>query len=123
MCAEDVEKLVNDRLRDLKTGGNLEDALRKEMDQAIYTPFTLEIEQAAPPKGFRSREPPKTLQKCHDPPQGRRRTDVQGVYNDLARSNSRLVPHPTIWIDQQLQVVGLRLYQRVHLLPDDQEEP
>ncbi|CAL8993981.1 unnamed protein product [Prunus brigantina] len=52
MCAEDVEKLVNDRLRDLKTGGNLEDALRKEMDQAISTPFTLEIEQAAPPKRF-----------------------------------------------------------------------
>ncbi|CAL8117138.1 unnamed protein product [Prunus armeniaca] len=52
MCAEDVEKLVNDRLRDLKTGGNLEDALRKEMDQAISTPFTLEIEQAPPPKRF-----------------------------------------------------------------------
>ncbi|CAL9004917.1 unnamed protein product, partial [Prunus brigantina] len=27
MCAEDVEKLVNDRLRDLKTGGNLEETL------------------------------------------------------------------------------------------------
>ncbi|CAL8990540.1 unnamed protein product [Prunus brigantina] len=52
MCAEDVEKLVNDRLRDLKTGGNLEDALRKKMDQAIFTPFTPEIEQAAPPKRF-----------------------------------------------------------------------
>ncbi|XP_008238766.1 PREDICTED: uncharacterized protein LOC103337389 [Prunus mume] len=52
MRAEDVEKLVNDRLRDLKTGGNLEDALRKEMDQAISTPFTPEIEQAAPPKRF-----------------------------------------------------------------------
>ncbi|CAL9017513.1 unnamed protein product, partial [Prunus brigantina] len=52
MCAEDVEKLVNDQLRDLKTGGNLEDALRKEMDQAISTPFTPEIEQAAPPKRF-----------------------------------------------------------------------
>ncbi|CAL9018589.1 unnamed protein product, partial [Prunus brigantina] len=52
MCAEDVEKLVNDRLRDLKTGGNLEDALRKEMDQAISTPFTPEIEQAAPSKRF-----------------------------------------------------------------------
>ncbi|CAL8175794.1 unnamed protein product [Prunus armeniaca] len=49
MCAEDVEKLVNDRLQDLKTGGNLEDALRKEMDQAISTPFTPEIKQAAPP--------------------------------------------------------------------------
>ncbi|CAL9029673.1 unnamed protein product [Prunus brigantina] len=52
MCAEDVEKLVNDRLRDLKTGGNLEDALRKEMDQAISTPFTPKIEQAALPKWF-----------------------------------------------------------------------
>ncbi|CAL8992969.1 unnamed protein product [Prunus brigantina] len=52
MCAEDVEKLVNDRLRDLKTGGNLEDALHKEMDQAISTPFTPEIEQVAPPKRF-----------------------------------------------------------------------
>ncbi|CAL8152778.1 unnamed protein product [Prunus armeniaca] len=49
---EDVEKLVNDRLRDLKTSGNLEDALRKEMDQAIFTPFTPEIEQATPPKRF-----------------------------------------------------------------------
>ncbi|CAL8153306.1 unnamed protein product [Prunus armeniaca] len=49
---EDVEKLVNDRLRDLKTSGNLEDALRKEMDQAISTPFTPEIEQATPPKRF-----------------------------------------------------------------------
>ncbi|CAL2278398.1 unnamed protein product [Prunus armeniaca] len=52
MCAEDVEKLVNDRLQDLKTGRNLEDALRKEMDQAISTPFTPEIEQVAPPKRF-----------------------------------------------------------------------
>ncbi|CAL2254393.1 unnamed protein product [Prunus armeniaca] len=52
MCEEDVEKLVNDQLRDLKTGGNLEDTLRKEMDQAIYTHFTPEIEQAAPPKRF-----------------------------------------------------------------------
>ncbi|CAL8131687.1 unnamed protein product [Prunus armeniaca] len=52
MCAEDIEKLVNDRLRDLKTGGNLKDALRKEMDQAISTPFTPEIEQAASPKRF-----------------------------------------------------------------------
>ncbi|CAL2271155.1 unnamed protein product [Prunus armeniaca] len=43
MCAEDVEKLVNDRLRDLTTSENLEDALRKEMDQAISTPFTPEI--------------------------------------------------------------------------------
>ncbi|CAL8168152.1 unnamed protein product [Prunus armeniaca] len=52
MCIEDVEKLMNDRLRDLKTGGNLDDALRKEIDQANSTPFTAEIEQAAPPKRF-----------------------------------------------------------------------
>ncbi|CAL2239104.1 unnamed protein product [Prunus armeniaca] len=52
MCAEDFEKLVNDRLRDLKIGGNLDDALRKEMDQAISTPFNPEIEQAALPKRF-----------------------------------------------------------------------
>ena len=43
MCAEDVEKLVNDRLRDLKTGGNFEDSLRKEMDQVNSMPFTLDI--------------------------------------------------------------------------------
>ncbi|CAL8083178.1 unnamed protein product [Prunus armeniaca] len=52
MCMEDVEKLMNDRLRDLKTGGNLDDALRKEIDQANSTPFIAEIEQAAPPKRF-----------------------------------------------------------------------
>ncbi|CAL8175713.1 unnamed protein product [Prunus armeniaca] len=52
MCMEDFEKLMNDRLRDLKTGGNLEDALRKEIDQANSTPFTAEIEQAAPLKRF-----------------------------------------------------------------------
>ncbi|CAL2256488.1 unnamed protein product [Prunus armeniaca] len=52
MCAEDIEKLVIDRLRDLKTGGNLEDALHKEMDQAISTHFTPEIEQAAPRRRF-----------------------------------------------------------------------
>ncbi|XP_021802679.1 uncharacterized protein LOC110746747 [Prunus avium] len=52
MRAEDIEKLVNDRRRDLRTGGNFEDALRKEMDQANSTPFTAEIEQAAPPKRF-----------------------------------------------------------------------
>ncbi|BFG42253.1 hypothetical protein CerSpe_285280 [Prunus speciosa] len=52
ICAEDVEKLVNDQLRDLRTGGNFEDALRKEMDQANSTPFSAEIEQAAPPKRF-----------------------------------------------------------------------
>ncbi|CAL2266797.1 unnamed protein product [Prunus armeniaca] len=52
MCVEDVKKLVNDRLRDLKTGGNFEDVLRKEINQANATPFTAEIEQAAPPKRF-----------------------------------------------------------------------
>ncbi|XP_021830899.1 uncharacterized protein LOC110770985 [Prunus avium] len=52
MRAEDVKKLVNDQLRDLKAGGNFEDALRKEMDQANSTPFTVEIEHAAPPKRF-----------------------------------------------------------------------
>ncbi|CAL9024583.1 unnamed protein product, partial [Prunus brigantina] len=50
MCAEDVEKVVNDRLRDLKTGRNFEDVLRKEIDQVNFTTFTAEIEQAAPPK-------------------------------------------------------------------------
>ncbi|CAL2247527.1 unnamed protein product [Prunus armeniaca] len=52
MCVEDVEKLVNDRLRELKTGGNFEDVLRKEIDHANSTPFTAEIEQVAPPKRF-----------------------------------------------------------------------
>ncbi|CAL8077952.1 unnamed protein product [Prunus armeniaca] len=52
MCAEDVEKFVNNRLRDLKIGGNFEDALRVEVDRANSTPFTVEIEQAAPPKRF-----------------------------------------------------------------------
>ncbi|CAL9005317.1 unnamed protein product [Prunus brigantina] len=52
MRAEEVEKLVNDRLRNLKIGGNFEDALRREVDQANSTPFTIEIEQAAPPKRF-----------------------------------------------------------------------
>ncbi|XP_034218939.1 uncharacterized protein LOC117630308 [Prunus dulcis] len=52
MCAEDVEKLVNDRLRDLKTGGNFEDVLRKEIDQANSMSFTAKIEQAAPLKRF-----------------------------------------------------------------------
>ncbi|CAL2257349.1 unnamed protein product [Prunus armeniaca] len=65
MCAEDVEKLVNNRLQDLKTGGNVEDALLKEMDQANNRLQDLKtggnnrlqdlktggnIEQAAPPK-------------------------------------------------------------------------
>ncbi|CAL8087219.1 unnamed protein product [Prunus armeniaca] len=46
--------------------------------------------------GFQSREPPKTLQKCHDPLQGKQRADVQGVCNDLAKGHPRLVPHPSI---------------------------
>ncbi|CAL2238757.1 unnamed protein product [Prunus armeniaca] len=40
---EDVEKLVNDRLRDLNIGGDLEDALCKEVDQVNSFPFTNEI--------------------------------------------------------------------------------
>ncbi|VVA37539.1 PREDICTED: VITISV_032574, partial [Prunus dulcis] len=52
MRAEDVEKLVNNRLRDLKIGGNFEDALRIEVDRANSSPFTVKIEQAAPPKRF-----------------------------------------------------------------------
>ncbi|CAL9005927.1 unnamed protein product [Prunus brigantina] len=52
MRAEEVEKLVNDRLCNLKIGGNFEDALRREVDQANSTPFTIEIKQAAPPKRF-----------------------------------------------------------------------
>ncbi|CAL8082961.1 unnamed protein product [Prunus armeniaca] len=52
MCVEDIEKLVNNRLRDLKIGGNFEDALRVEVDRANSSPFTAEIEQAAPSKRF-----------------------------------------------------------------------
>ncbi|XP_020415471.1 uncharacterized protein LOC109947996 [Prunus persica] len=52
MRAEDVEKLVNNRLRDLKIGGNFKDALRIVVDQANSSPFTAKIEQAAPPKRF-----------------------------------------------------------------------
>ncbi|CAL2234719.1 unnamed protein product [Prunus armeniaca] len=52
LCVEDIEKLVNDRLRDSKISGNFEDVLRKEIDQANSTPFKAEIEQAAPPKRF-----------------------------------------------------------------------
>ncbi|CAL2253127.1 unnamed protein product [Prunus armeniaca] len=50
--------------------------------------------------GLRSREPPKTFQKCHDPPQGGRRTDGQGVCDDLARSSPRLASHSAILVDQ-----------------------
>ncbi|CAL8117334.1 unnamed protein product [Prunus armeniaca] len=52
MCAEDIEKLVNNRLQDLKIGGNFEDALCIEVDQANSSPFIVEIEQAALPKRF-----------------------------------------------------------------------
>ncbi|XP_034229460.1 uncharacterized protein LOC117638446 [Prunus dulcis] len=52
MCVEDVEMLVNNRLRGLKIGGNFEDALRMEVDQANSSPFTTEIKQATPPKRF-----------------------------------------------------------------------
>ncbi|XP_008229038.1 PREDICTED: uncharacterized protein LOC103328428 [Prunus mume] len=40
MYAEDVEKLVNNRLRDLKIGGNFEDALRVEV-------FAMTLQRAA----------------------------------------------------------------------------
>ncbi|CAL2256933.1 unnamed protein product [Prunus armeniaca] len=52
MFAEDVEKLVNNRLRDLKIGGNFEEALRVEVDRENSSPFTAEIVQSAPPKRF-----------------------------------------------------------------------
>ncbi|CAL2226827.1 unnamed protein product [Prunus armeniaca] len=44
MCAEDVKTFVNNRLQDLKIGGNFKDALRIEMDRANSSPFTAEIE-------------------------------------------------------------------------------
>ncbi|CAL2242227.1 unnamed protein product [Prunus armeniaca] len=50
MCAEDVEKLVNNRLRDLKIGGNFEDALHVEIDRENSSPFTAKIKQAASSK-------------------------------------------------------------------------
>ncbi|CAL8130619.1 unnamed protein product [Prunus armeniaca] len=52
MCAEDVEKLMNNRLRDLKIRGNFEDALHVEIDRPNSSSFTAEIKQAAPPKRF-----------------------------------------------------------------------
>lgn len=48
MHAADVEKLVNNRLQDLKIGGDFKDALRREVDQTNFLPFIAEIEQAAP---------------------------------------------------------------------------
>ncbi|CAL8077625.1 unnamed protein product [Prunus armeniaca] len=52
MCAEDVEKLVNNQLRDLKIGENFEDALHVEVERANSSTFTADIEQAAPSKRF-----------------------------------------------------------------------
>ncbi|CAL9021550.1 unnamed protein product [Prunus brigantina] len=52
ILVEDVEKLVNNRLRDLKISGDFDDALRREVDQANSTPFTTEIEQPASSKQF-----------------------------------------------------------------------
>lgn len=49
---DDVEKFVNDRLQDLRIGGDSEDALSKETDQVNSSPFTSEIEHAAPLKRF-----------------------------------------------------------------------
>lgn len=46
MRVEDVEKFIHDRLRDR------EDALRREIKQVNSSPFTSEIEQAAPLKLF-----------------------------------------------------------------------
>ncbi|CAL8137653.1 unnamed protein product [Prunus armeniaca] len=49
---EDVEKLVNNRLRNLKVGGDLEDVLHKEVEPVNSSPFINEIEQATPPRRF-----------------------------------------------------------------------
>ncbi|XP_021807300.1 uncharacterized protein LOC110751173 [Prunus avium] len=50
--AEDVEKLVNDRLQSLQLNGSTEEALRKEIDRVDCSPFTEEVERAPPPKRF-----------------------------------------------------------------------
>ncbi|CAL2271064.1 unnamed protein product [Prunus armeniaca] len=39
MYEEEVEKLINDRLRGLKISGDFEHALRREVDQANSMPF------------------------------------------------------------------------------------
>ncbi|KAI5333803.1 hypothetical protein L3X38_023935 [Prunus dulcis] len=52
MWADDVEKLVNDRLQDLKIGGDFEDALCTEVDQVNSSPFAAKIKQATPPNRF-----------------------------------------------------------------------
>lgn len=47
---EDVKKLVNDLLHGLRVKEDVEDALHKEVYQVNISPFTNEIEQAAPPR-------------------------------------------------------------------------
>ncbi|BFG41484.1 hypothetical protein CerSpe_277580 [Prunus speciosa] len=50
--AEDVEKLVNDRLQSLQLKGSTDEALHKEIAQVDCSPFTDKVERAAPPKRF-----------------------------------------------------------------------
>ncbi|XP_034208290.1 uncharacterized protein LOC117621854 [Prunus dulcis] len=50
--AEDVEKLVNDRLQALQLKGSMEEALHKEIDRVDCSPFTDKVERAPPPKRF-----------------------------------------------------------------------
>ncbi|KAH0976173.1 hypothetical protein GBA52_018072 [Prunus armeniaca] len=90
MRAEDVEKLVKERLRDLKTGGNFEDALLKEMDQANSMPFTLEIEQADPPKRFST--PSFTHFKGDSDPKSHQNTSKELAYVFIKEYTS----YPTI---------------------------
>ncbi|XP_021802798.1 uncharacterized protein LOC110746880 [Prunus avium] len=51
--AEDVEKLVNDRLHGLQLKGSMEEALRRDVDRVDCSPFTDAVERAPPPKRFR----------------------------------------------------------------------
>ncbi|KAI5353295.1 hypothetical protein L3X38_006188 [Prunus dulcis] len=50
--AEDVEKLVNDRLQALQLKGSTEEAMHKEIDRVDCSPFTDKVERAPPPKRF-----------------------------------------------------------------------
>ncbi|XP_021808572.1 uncharacterized protein LOC110752264 [Prunus avium] len=50
--AEDVEKLVNDRLQSLQLKGSTDEALHKEIARVDCSPFTDEVERAALPKRF-----------------------------------------------------------------------
>ncbi|XP_020421262.1 uncharacterized protein LOC109949601 [Prunus persica] len=50
--AEDVEKLVNDRLQALQLKGSAGEALHKEIDRVDCSPFTDKVERAPPPKRF-----------------------------------------------------------------------